>query len=121
MLNSLKRSVNNYTRTVKPHEWPAVALRGAALVLIVSHLIAFFFIYSHIIFISTGVVMGLLLAREMYEDLAQRFFRLKAEEYEKDLMELHEREHPQHPDEDPSLLIEGRASMKDISERNSRR
>jgi len=106
-----------YFKTVKPEDWPAVLLRGAALVLIVSHLVAFFFIYSHIIFILTALVMGLLLAREMYEDLAQRFFRLKAEEYEKDLMELQEHNHPAEP---KSLLIEGSHSMKDITERRTR-
>ncbi|TCO71916.1 hypothetical protein [Rhodovulum euryhalinum] len=106
-----------YLKSVKPQDWPAVILRGAALILIVSYLIAFFFIYSHYIFLLTALVMGLLLAREMYEDLAQRFFKLKAEEYEKDLMGLHE--HP-HPEENRSLLIEGRASMKDITDRNTR-
>ncbi|MCO8146171.1 hypothetical protein NHN26_13165 [Rhodovulum tesquicola] len=104
-------------KSVRPEDWPAVILRGAALVLIVSHLIAFFFIYSHFIFILTALVMGLLLAREMYEDLAQRFFRLKAQAYEKDLMERQDQTEP--PGRD-SLLIEGRPSMKDITDRVTR-
>lgn len=107
----------NYFKRVKPEDWPAVLLRGGALILIVSHLVTFTFIYSHLIFISTAIVMGLLLAREMYEDLAQRFFRLKAEEYEKDLMDLQE----QNPPEDKrSLLIEGRPSLRDITDRKTR-
>ncbi|TCP44020.1 hypothetical protein [Rhodovulum marinum] len=106
-----------YFKGVKPEDWPAVILRGAALILIAIHLITFTFIYSHILFIATAVVMGLLLAREMYEDLAQRFFRLKAEEYEKDLMELQENNHPDDP---RSLLIEGSHSMKDITARKTR-
>ncbi|GAA0302255.1 hypothetical protein [Rhodovulum strictum] len=104
-------------KSVRPEDWPAVILRGAALVLIVTHLIAFFFIYSHVLFILTALVMGLLLAREMYEDLAQRFFRLKAQAYEKDLMEMQDQTPP--PERD-SLLIEGRVSMKDITERTNR-
>lgn len=106
-----------YFKTVKPEDWPAVILRGAALALIVAHLIAFFFIYAHYIFILTALVMGLLLAREMYEDLSQRFFRLKAEEYERDLMARQESAHPAEPQ---GLLIEGTASMKDITERKTR-
>lgn len=106
-----------YFKRVKPEDWPAVLLRGSALVLIGIHLITFTFIYQHLLFISSAVVMGLLLAREMYEDLAQRFFRLKAEEYEKDLMGLNEGEHPA---EDRKLLIEGTRSMKDITDRTSR-
>lgn len=106
-----------YLKSVKPSEWPAMLLRGGALVLIVIHLITFSFIYQHMLFIVTALVLGLLLAREMYEDLAQRFFRLKAEEYEKDLMVMQENGHAP---ENRSLLIEGTPSMKDITERNGR-
>ncbi|TCP60713.1 hypothetical protein EV663_10871 [Rhodovulum bhavnagarense] len=105
----------NYFKNVKPEDWPAVLLRGAALILIVSHLIGFF-LYSHKISLPTALIMGLLLAREMYEDLAQRFFRLKAEEYEKHLEEL---KHDKHEHKHPNLLIEGRAAMRDITGRKS--
>ncbi|MBK1634699.1 hypothetical protein [Rhodovulum adriaticum] len=108
----------NYFKNVKPEDWPAVILRGAALALIVIHLFTAFFIYYHIIFVITAIVLGLLLAREMYEDLAQRFFRLKAEEYEKDLRELKEGQEAEH--KHPNLLIEGRAAMRDITERKSK-
>ncbi|HDR29817.1 hypothetical protein [Rhodovulum sp.] len=106
-----------FLKSVRPEDWPAVILRGAAVVLILSHLIAFFFIYRHFIFILTALVMGLLLAREMYEDLAQRFFRLKAQTYEKNVMERQIQTEP--PGRDP-LLIEGRPSMKDITDRATR-
>jgi hypothetical protein len=106
-----------YIKNVKPEDWPAVLLRGTALVLIVVHLFTFFFIYQHLIFILTALVMGLLLAREMYEDLSQRFFKLKAEEYEKDLADLQEHTHPA---EHRGLLIEGTPSMKEITDRKSR-
>lgn len=108
----------NYFKNVKPEDWPAVILRGVALVLIVIHLFTAFFIYYHLIFVVTAVVMGLLLAREMYEDLAQRFFRLKAEEYEKDLKELQGDRQNGH--KEPNLLIEGRAAMRDITDRKSK-
>lgn len=105
----------NYLKNVKPEDWPAVLLRGAAILLIVSHLLGFF-LYSHKISLPTALVMGLLLAREMYEDLAQRFFRLKAEEYEKDLQELHEQNHGH---DKRTLLIEGSSGLKDITRRKS--
>ncbi|ARE39289.1 hypothetical protein RGUI_1148 [Rhodovulum sp. P5] len=101
-----------YIKNVKAEQWPALILRGSALLLIVVHLFTFLFIYQHFIFFITALVLGLLLAREMYEDLAQRFFKLKAEEYEKDLMELQE---TAHPNGDRALLIEGSPSLKDIA------
>jgi len=107
----------NFIKTIKAEDWPAIILRGGALVLIVIHLFVFFFIYQHPIFILTAVVMGLLLAREMYEDLSQRFFKLKAKEYEKDLMDLQDHARP---GGHSGLLIDGSASMKEIGERTSR-
>ncbi|PTW51051.1 MULTISPECIES: hypothetical protein [Rhodovulum] len=106
-----------YLKKVRPEDWPALLLRVGALLLITVHLIVFLFIYQHPLFILSALVMGLLLAREMYEDLSQRFFRLKAEEYEK---ELHgAREDAQQTERHP-LLIEGAASLKDISTRSTR-
>ncbi|WP_207186913.1 hypothetical protein [Rhodovulum imhoffii] len=95
-------------KNIKLEEWPAVILRGAALVLIGVHLFTAFFIYQHAIFFITALVLGLLVAREMYQDLAQRFFRLKAEEYEHELQEV------RHADQDPNLMIEGARVMKDV-------
>lgn len=106
----------SYLKRIRAEDWPAVILRGTALVLIVSHLITFFFIYKHLLFLSTALVMGLLLAREMYEDLAQRFFKMKAEEYEKDLAKTHK---PDETGNERPLLIEGIPSMKDITKRIS--
>jgi len=105
-----------YIKNVKAEDWPAVLLRGAALILIVIHLVTFLFVYQHLLFFFSALVLGLLLAREMYEDLAQRFFRLKAEEYEKDLMDLQD---TAPPGTDRTLLIEGAASAQEIAKRSS--
>lgn len=110
-----------YLKNVHPEDWPALALRAAALLLIAVHLVTFLFIYQHPLFILTAVAMGLLLAREMYEDLSQRFFRLKAEEYEK---ELHGAPEARADAADETgkrpLLIEDAVSLKDISVRTTR-
>lgn len=106
----------NYLKNLKLGDWPVFILRGAAIFLIISHLIAYF-LYSHKISLPTSLIMGLLLAREMYEDLAHRFFRLKSEEYEKDLAERAEEEHAH---KESSLLIEARSAMRDITDRKPR-
>jgi hypothetical protein len=79
-------------KRIKPRDWPSLILRGAAILLIAAHLFTGFFVYSHMLFFVTAVVMALLLTREMYEDLAMRFFEFKSEIYARDLDRMMERE-----------------------------
>ncbi|ANB34390.1 hypothetical protein JMM63_20090 [Rhodovulum sulfidophilum] len=106
-----------YLKNVKPEDWPALLLRAGALALITVHLVTFLFIYQHPLFILTAVGMGLLLAREMYEDLSQRFFRLKAEEFERELQDLKGTAPTAAEGGRRSLLIEETGALKDISAR----
>ncbi|KPQ14518.1 MAG: Photosystem I protein M (PsaM) [Rhodobacteraceae bacterium HLUCCA09] len=79
-------------RRIKPEEWPSLVLRGTAIVLIVMHLIAGVFVYSHFVFFLTAAVLALLLSKEMYEEMAMRFFKLKSDTYEREMEEA--RAHP---------------------------
>ncbi|MEE4118245.1 MAG: hypothetical protein V2I65_04450 [Paracoccaceae bacterium] len=79
-------------RRIKPEEWPSLVLRGLAIVLIVVHLIAGVFVYSHFVFFLTAAVLALLLSKEMYEEMAMRFFKLKSDTYEREMEEA--RAHP---------------------------
>ena len=81
-------------KRISPEDWPSLILRGSAVVLIVVHLLTGIFIYSHVVFFLTAVVLALLLSREMYEDLACRFFKLKSEGYERDIEALREQVSP---------------------------
>ncbi|SIS69243.1 GatB/YqeY domain-containing protein [Phaeovulum vinaykumarii] len=67
-------------------ELPVTLLRVLAGVLVVLHvLIANFMVVQYRwVFALTAVILGLLLAREMYQDMAARFFRLKSDELEED-------------------------------------
>lgn len=96
-----------FFNNVKLEDMPALILRGLAVALILVHLFIAVFIVNHYrsIFVLTSVVFSLLLAREMYEDLAQRFFRLKAEEYEHELETI--RAQRADAAEEPRLMIEG--------------
>jgi len=66
---------------------PVTILRMAAGIMVALHVfIALFVVVQYRwVFMLTAVVMGLLLAREMYEDMARRFFQLKADELEDEL------------------------------------
>ena len=74
-------------KRIKPEDWPSLVLRGTAVVLIVVHLVAGVFVYSHFVFFLTAAVLALLLSKEMYEEMAMRFFKLKSDTYERDMEE----------------------------------
>ncbi|MEX5726926.1 hypothetical protein Ga0609869_000279 [Rhodovulum iodosum] len=96
-----------FFNNVKLEDMPALILRALAVGLILVQLFIAVFIVNHYrsVFVLTSIVFSLLLAREMYEDLAQRFFRLKAEEYEHELEKL--RAQQADAAEEPQLMIEG--------------
>ena len=108
--------MKNPLKSIRAEDLPALALRGTALFLIAVHLFIAIFIVNHYrwVFYLTAAVIGMLLAREMYEDLALRFFRLKAEKYEHDLEEVAERTKGARTE--AGMLIEGNASRRARSE-----
>lgn len=69
-------------KSIRFSDLPALILRTMALGMIGVHLfIAMFVVVQYNwVFYLTVLVFSLLLAREMYEDLARRYFKLKAEE-----------------------------------------
>ncbi|WP_211096745.1 hypothetical protein [Phaeovulum veldkampii] len=70
-------------------EYPLFVLRTAAAGAVIVHLFLGLFVgvLNPWIFFSTAIVIALLLSREMYEDMARRFFQLKSDQLEERLPE----------------------------------
>lgn len=70
-------------------EYPLFVLRTAAAGAVIVHLFLGLFVgvLNPWIFFATAIVIALLLSREMYEDMARRFFQLKSDQLEERLPE----------------------------------